>query len=1178
MREQFDLQREFPNYFKKILDRTGSYPEMLTRIENLLSANMQSLINRLNVAYVNQNGSPTTDRFFEALLKKMRDSLPANVNKDDLQVYISGGVVRALLAYIYKELHIQLNEQSSKIAPEFRSINAEKKRQESAYLQLQNYLLDNVIFSNNPIHYEYIKDHFLGSDKAGETKKIDFLLALVSDLTARHQNPIHNQSVRDIDPEYFEKYTKLYDDEYSQEKYSQERLQLWQSMEDAEYYLLRSYMIEQTPLLQAFVLGVGSDLDILYELKGDYPNAVEIKQNIESVGMTFINSAQKHFKHKLSKESSVLTNSVVPVADIKDYQEQIPSVLKQGGSMLDTLAFKITINTGVTNKDNEIREPMLNTSIVPVMKTFIQGFYDYIANSNASSKQTIRGLRALLEIPFLQLSPQGKEVIIQELNKINDNGSLSFGANAQIAKMIRNANFSGANNRAYRESSDQPLSIFLNMINKLTPSVDTKIKKAFPKFLESFHNRTVSAEYTALDESQLIGVDDFVRNYTNNGELYHGTYSENILPILRAGFFISDREQGTSYCGSGLYTTGKIDVAKTYAAKNGKVLKFHINQSMPLRIVDLRKLDSHVCQNLQNEANESGQELNELLRTRYKVDIIINDHVLIQNIDAIIRSKNLSLFIDSISAEMQRLTTELEPGLLIKYKELREFSKILDCDTRSMPSEHRLIVDFITNKQNEIKNATHHSSGYNLIYNVSRLLDYFYRESIDDLDLSLTRPPFIDELTERLLKIGALSFAKIPPLFRDNQNIIRILIEKNGMNLKDASERIRADETIVLSAVQRDGLALEFAGEKLKKNERIVMIAVQNDGMALQFADESLKDNEAIVMAAVQNNPLSLRFAGPSVKNNIKIVMAAIQKDGRAVAFAGEQLKANLKIAIAALKNNTESIKYLCDDLKDNYEIRRILNLCSSDSNSDYDYIGDCVDSVDDMQEQSPSLSNILKRELALDMWLKADDSTFLIETVKRYPEMSIFIPQKQLSNPDVLKALIQHLVLPKLSKQTAQVERIKLMTSLNEISQYLFENNFISKNLLPPPLSDSGFDNKFDDDFDDKFDDDFDNDVSAFHETSAESKDRSKVQNYIDLADKSCDVGEGRAVSKEENKSKELSTVNNVNQDNGLVIDTHAHKEKDNVDQQNIIKKKLELFKNENHTEEDAKSIRRDM
>ena len=55
---------------------------------------------------------------------------------------------------------------------------------------------------------------------------------------------------------------------------------------------------------------------------------------------------------------------------------------------------------------------------ISILEPFLKGELDYIPNNRATAKQSIRGLRPLLELPFIQLTEKGQEVLIQELQNL----------------------------------------------------------------------------------------------------------------------------------------------------------------------------------------------------------------------------------------------------------------------------------------------------------------------------------------------------------------------------------------------------------------------------------------------------------------------------------------------------------------------------------------------------------------------------------------------------------------------------------------------------------------------------------------------------------------------------------------------------------------------------------------
>lgn len=73
-------------------------------------------------------------------------------------------------------------------------------------------------------------------------------------------------------------------------------------------------------------------------------------------------------------------------------------------------------------------------------------------------------------------------------------------------------------------------------------------------------------------------------------------------------------------------------------------------------------------------------------------------------------------------------------------------------------------------------------------------------------------------------------------------------------NLKNAPDHIKNDPEIVKVAVQKNGLALAFASNELKNNHFIVLLAVTNCGLAYLHASENVRNCRYIALAACREN------------------------------------------------------------------------------------------------------------------------------------------------------------------------------------------------------------------------------------------------------------------------------------------------------------------------------------
>lgn len=85
----------------------------------------------------------------------------------------------------------------------------------------------------------------------------------------------------------------------------------------------------------------------------------------------------------------------------------------------------------------------------------------------------------------------------------------------------------------------------------------------------------------------------------------------------------------------------------------------------------------------------------------------------------------------------------------------------------------------------------------------------------------------------------------IQPLLASKYHFLE-KIEKNGMALKEVPPLFKDDKEIVLSAVRRDGYALKYASNRLRHDRDIAIAAIENSPYAYAFIGQSLKTDPKI--------------------------------------------------------------------------------------------------------------------------------------------------------------------------------------------------------------------------------------------------------------------------------------------------------------------------------------------
>ena len=411
--------------------------------------------------------------------------------------------------------------------------------------------------------------------------------------------------------------------------------------------VLRKIAFEDKFDLSGFgIRGVGGDFDV-FLLSSDLQN---LKQKLLDV----TNSAEGHAGFTNSKHE--MKRLFFSIGDSKDYNEQILRASNQGGSTVDLLAF-----------DLDSRKVVEPARFPHAFDDLIRGVADYAPPISANivediQKQTVRGLRTLIELPWIHY--RDEHVLVLELKSLLKDikaGQLpNQKALEQFGKALRNARYGGANNRYYRGA---PGSID-NLVKQVLAELYKITKKIyFPEFID-FRSLSRNPESRAgkhVPRKILMPTSEFIQTYTNSGFIYHGVPSlDQAMAILRQGLFISKADQGLAAWGRGAYSSKDINFATAYASVDGLVLNIKINDKKDLRIINWPEVkDTKFMTEVSHEAQLAGRDIFEYLSREYEIDIIVNQHVLIQNSEAVSFPNGIKNLLEGLQ---QRLLSDRDHG------------------------------------------------------------------------------------------------------------------------------------------------------------------------------------------------------------------------------------------------------------------------------------------------------------------------------------------------------------------------------------------------------------------------------------------------------------------------------------------------------------------------------------
>lgn len=399
---------------------------------------------------------------------------------------------------------------------------------------------------------------------------------------------------------------------------------------------LKNFAQQDTDLPGLQVRGIGSDFDIL--IQDPSGENGQLKEEILAV----INSAETQFGLTTFKDD--LKKTMVTIGDVKGYSEQMARATAQGGSTLDFLTFDIS--------EGKLLEPQKFPNTIADL---LRGYLTYAAPASANAvedlaKQTVRGLRPLLELPFVRYKDES--VLRQEL-KILETSTLSDRAAEQITKLARNSRFAGAHNRFYRGATGSLEQVINHTLQQ------KGLLSEIPRYIDfnPLHLRGADRGLNGFPSSLLMNREKFDL-LTQNGTLYHGTPNIGAgLSIMRSGLFESSLHQGRAVFGRGAYSSADPATALTYA-NGGVVFRVQVKNDPNVNIIDWEQIKNDpFIKNLESECQNKNLDVFEVLSQKYHIDIIINHYILIENQDAISLPSSFGDLLESYRYRVLATTT-----------------------------------------------------------------------------------------------------------------------------------------------------------------------------------------------------------------------------------------------------------------------------------------------------------------------------------------------------------------------------------------------------------------------------------------------------------------------------------------------------------------------------------------
>lgn len=176
------------------------------------------------------------------------------------------------------------------------------------------------------------------------------------------------------------------------------------------------------------------------------------------------------------------------------------------------------------------------------------------------------------------------------------------------------------------------------------------------------------------------------------------------------------------------------------------------------------------------------------------------------------------------------------------------------------------------------------------------------------------------------LQINPNNYISLPFRFKNNIEIVCILMTTAGHMIKHVPNWMLADESVQYSSVMNDGTNLRFIPFHLQK-ETAVVAAIRNNFIALNYTAPEFRDDPNLIMLGTQQNADAFRFASDRIKNNFKLLEIFVVVDVDILEHVSCDIRDCYDFMIAAVNENPWAFIYASYKLKDNFNMVR--SICS---------------------------------------------------------------------------------------------------------------------------------------------------------------------------------------------------------------------------------------------------------
>lgn len=178
-----------------------------------------------------------------------------------------------------------------------------------------------------------------------------------------------------------------------------------------------------------------------------------------------------------------------------------------------------------------------------------------------------------------------------------------------------------------------------------------------------------------------------------------------------------------------------------------------------------------------------------------------------------------------------------------------------------------------------------------------------------------------DELIRLLLNKDGLNLPFVPEKYSEDLTFAEIATQQNPMALEHAPAFQNIFD-FVKKCVTKKGSSIRFASSDLKKNRELAIEAGANEPSSIQYIDpELLKEKTPFALDLVSREPWCLKYLDSKLKNDEDVVRAAVSKSPNSLVNASKELREKRKFIVDLIEVEPRILQYADSIIQNNYKI-----------------------------------------------------------------------------------------------------------------------------------------------------------------------------------------------------------------------------------------------------------------